>query len=593
MSTQVEMTSFLLWLPSPHLGRKWSLRPRWGEGLGVVWRTDAEFGKLGVFLMEKAVAVLWYPVDYHKQQTPKKATAMEVSQTAANGRTADQKRCANLQRKNQRLRRKCANFSHLLTNVLQQLRQAELEVARKQSEIDFLKQQHGQSDDSPMESKRFFTDPNVYGHRFAASMVALCANLANVMAIRAVPRALSIVMSTLGISTLIPDRETITRWCKRLGVDRLKQNQTEQRWKNHKDMIWIVDHSNQIGTQKALVILAIPASELPSKGQTLSLDALEVLAIEPGESWTRDDMRRVYQELVDLVGRPRFVLCDGAVELRESVDVLCDENHDVVVLRDFKHFAANRFESMIGRSKEFREFQAAIGKTRCRIQQTELAHLNPPALKTKSRFMNITPVISWAQMVLGVLDDPEAEEFGVSDVQKLHDRLGWLQKYRDLIASWKRCCEVIGWSLAWINTQGLEQNSGELLHQHLERLRDDRCELSDRMQEKLVAFVTSSASQLQSGERSWLSSESLESAFGLLKRREGQQSRSGFTGLITTLPALLRTWSAGEVRSALRRTSTKKLNEWVAKNVGATLWSRRARAFKHFGERKCHVFATL
>ncbi len=154
-------------------------------------------------------------------------------------------------------------------------------------------------------------------------------------------------------------------------------------------------------------------------------------------------------------------------------------------------------------------------------------------------------------------------------------------------------CEVIGWSLAWINTQGLEQNSGELLHQHLERLRDDRCELSDRMQEKLVAFVTSSASQLQSGERSWLSSESLESAFGLLKRREGQQSRSGFTGLITTLPALLRTWSAGEVRSALRRTSTKKLNEWVAKNVGATLWSRRARAFKHFGERKCHVFATL
>ncbi len=42
VSTQVEMTSFLLWLPSPHLGRKWSLRPRWGEGLGVVRRTDVE-----------------------------------------------------------------------------------------------------------------------------------------------------------------------------------------------------------------------------------------------------------------------------------------------------------------------------------------------------------------------------------------------------------------------------------------------------------------------------------------------------------------------------------------------------------------------
>ncbi len=40
VSTQVEMTSFLLWLPSPHLGRKWSLRPRWGEGLGERGRYD-------------------------------------------------------------------------------------------------------------------------------------------------------------------------------------------------------------------------------------------------------------------------------------------------------------------------------------------------------------------------------------------------------------------------------------------------------------------------------------------------------------------------------------------------------------------------
>jgi len=559
----------------------------------VVRRIEAEFGKLGDFLIEKAVAVLWYPMDYHKHQTPKKATAMEVSQTEAYGKTVDQKRCANLRRRNHRLRRKYANQAQLLANTHRKLQQAESEVARMQSEIDFLNQQLDRSDDASANANRFFNDPNVFGHRFAASMVALCVNLANVMPFRAVSKSLHIVMSALDISTLIPDRETITRWTKRLGVDKLKQNQTLQRWKNHQDMIWIVDHSNQIGTQKALVILAIPASELPPKGQTLSLDALEVLAIEPGESWTRDDMRRVYQEIADLVGRPRFVLCDGAVELRESVDVLSDENHQVVVLRDFKHFAANRFESMIGRSETFREFQAAMGKTRCYIQQTELAHLNPPALKTKSRFMNIAPIISWAQMVLGVLDDPEADESGVSDVNKLQDRLGWLEEYRDHIASWKRCCEVIGWSLAWINTQGLEPQSGNLLHHHLERLRDERCELSDCMQEKLVEFVTSSASALQPSERSWLSSEALESAFGLFKRREGQQSRSGFTGLIASIPTLLCTWSAAEVRNALRRTTTKDVKEWVAKKVGTTLWARRTRAFKHFGARKCHVFAIL
>lgn len=517
---------------------------------------------------------------------------MEVSQTKPNGNTADQKRNANLRRRNQRLRRKIAVQRQSLDILDEKLHQTRSQIERMELEIEFLRQQVPQAEDASGNVKPPFTDPHVFGHHFAASLVALCVNLASVMPFRTVSKSLRIVSDALGISTPIPDRETIVRWNKRLGVDRLKQNQSLNRWKDHDDVIWIVDHSNQIGTQKALVILAIPASKLPPEGQALSLDALEVLLIEPSDSWTRDDMRRVYRELADVVGSPRFVLCDGAVELRETVDVLGDDDHEVIVLRDFKHFAANRFESMIGRSERFRAFAAEMGKTRCRIQQTELAHLNPPALKTKSRFMNIEPVISWAQMVLGVLDDPEAEEAGVRDGDKLRDRLGWLEGFRDEIASWRRCCEVISWSLAWINTQGLSRNSGKALEAHLDQLRQERCELSDQLSTKLVEHVQSSAVMLAQGERSWLSSEALESAFGLLKRREGQQSRSGFTGLIVTLPTLLRTWTAAEVRSALEQTGTKEAQQWINDKIGLTLWAKRTRAFKYFGKRKCHFFAT-
>lgn len=517
---------------------------------------------------------------------------MEVSQTNPNGKTADQKRIANLRRRNQRLRRKLASQKQSLDIAGEKFHETNSRIREMELEIEFLKQQLLQVNDASGSVESPFTDANVFGHRFTASMVALCVNLASVMPFRTVSKTLQIIMNALDISTLIPDRETITRWTKRLGVDKLKQNQTPDRWKDHQDVIWIVDHSNQIGTQKALVILAIPASELPPEGQALSLDALEVLLIEPSDSWTRDDMRRVYRELADVVGCPRFVLCDGAVELRETVDVLGDDDHQVIVLRDFKHFAANRFESMIGRSERFRVFAAEMGKTRCRIQQTELAHLNPPALKTKSRFMNIEPVISWAQMVLGVLNDPEAEEACVCDVEKLRDRLGWLEDFRDDIASWRRCCEVISWSLAWINTRGLNPHSGDTLRAHLEQLREERCELSDRLSTQLVEHVQSSASILAEGERSWLSSEALESAFGLLKRREGQQSRSGFTGLIATLPTLLHTWTAAEVRAALQRTSTKEAQKWIKDKIGVTLWAKRTRAFKHFGVRKCHFFAT-
>ena len=526
------------------------------------------------------------PVSRDQSKNPKKATAMEVSHSTPNEKTAEQKRVANLTRRNQRLCKKIGAHKLALEAAEQQIRDAKSRIKELESEVDAamrIQLSEARAEQTPVTP---LADPNVFGHRYAASMIALCVNLAKATSLRAASKSLKIVFDALNLSAEIPDRETITRWAKRLGVDKLKQNQQIDRWIKHKDLIWIVDHSNQIGTQKVLVVLAIPASQLPPEGETLSLNSLEVLLVEPGDSWSRDDMREAYRKLSKLAGRPRFVLCDGAVELRETVDVLGDDNHEVIVLRDLKHFAANRFESLIGRSERFKEFSAQIGRTRCRIQQTELAHLNPPALKTKSRFMNIEAVISWALMVLGVLADPTAQAAGVRDVEKLRERLCWLEAYRDEIASWNRCCEAISLSLSWVNTHGLTRQSGDELQLCLEQMRKETCDLSNRLSEKIVEHVRQSGNRLREGERSWLSSETLESVFGLFKRREGQQSRSGFTGLIATLPTLLQHWTAAEVRAGLQRTSTKEAKEWVSEKVGPTLWAKRTKAFKHFGVKK-------
>jgi hypothetical protein len=514
---------------------------------------------------------------------------MEVSHTKSNRKTADQKRIANLTRANQRLRRKLAAQSVAFQIATQQIRQANSQIRVMTTELTVMNQQLAQASRTEQSSSKPFTDPNVYQHRFAASMVALCINLSQIIPLRSVRRTLKMILPAVGIQADIPDRETITRWCKRIGLDRLTSNQASKASQDQKDMIWIVDHSNQIGTQKVLVILGIPASKLPVKGETLRLNTLEVLAIEPGRSWSRDDVRRAYKELADKIGRPRWILCDGAVELRESVDVLCDENHTTNVLRDFKHVAANRFESMIGKSERFTEFLSLMGKTRCLVQQTELAHLTPPGMKTKSRFMNIEPMIVWANVVLGVLENPTAVEAGVVDVERLEQRFGWLRQFTESIASWKRCCEVIGWSLAWINTQGLESDTAQQMKRQLEVLLGTACALSRALTGELLASIQESCDQVKEGERSWLSSESIESVFGLFKRREGQQSRSGFTGLVLTLPTLLRTWTANEVRAGLQRTSTKEATTWVYNHIGSTVHSKRSLAYSHFSTTKRHL----
>jgi len=244
-------------------------------------------------------------------------------------------------------------------------------IDRLRSEVETLRMQQRERCQESTDADRiaaFCQEANLPDHSFGARMIALCVNLSRHMSFRLIGKALKIVFEALGLNIPCPAHDTIEHWCKRIGLD-----QIERRKNNHEDWLWIVDHSNQIGQEKILVILGLPASKLPPPGKTLTLDQLDVLAIVPGKRWNREDVRAVYQQVSQSSGIPRFVVCDGAVELRESVDVMEKTGKKVLVLRDFKHFAANRFEKLVSRSERFKSFCLATGATRCQVQQTEYA----------------------------------------------------------------------------------------------------------------------------------------------------------------------------------------------------------------------------
>lgn len=442
-------------------------------------------------------------------------------------------------------------------------------------------QQAGQHQRSFAGVQSFCDERGVFNHKFGARMIALCVNLARSMSFRSVPLALKQIFEALGITACVPSHDSIEHWSKRVGLAQLKKSRH-----HHKDWLWIVDHSNQIGQEKVLVILGIPESKLPPAGQTLSLEMLEVLAIVPGKSWKRDDVRKVYRQVAQHSGTPRFVVCDGAVELRETVDVLEKPGQSVVVLRDFKHFAANRFEKLVGTSEAFKSFCAAMGRTRCQVQQTELAHLTPPSLKTKARFMNIQPIVRWARLIAMVLDDPHCEAIADLGRDRLDEKLGWVEAYRDEIESWGRCCDLIESSLRWINTRGLSPDSGQRLDEFLSVSRAWSVESTEgQLRESLVQFACDSGKQLRRGERAWLSSEAIESAFGRYKCREAQHSRSGFTGLIVSLPSLLRRWTPTQIRQSLADVGTNDVRQWTEENIGPTVAGRRAKAYQTLRQR--------
>jgi regulator of replication initiation timing len=414
-------------------------------------------------------------------------------------------------------------------------------------------------------------------HTYGAGLIALCLNLAQRIGFRPASAALKIVFDYLRIEAKVPDHDSIRSWLQRVGIAEMNKACNED------DMIWFSDHSSQLGNEKVLTILGISANDLP-EDRALQLADLRVLTVAPGTKWKKEDVARVYTSTALRQGVPRDVVCDGASELRDPAQNLEKDGKTPNVIGDMKHRAANLLEKIVGRNERFVEFQKQVGLTRNRVQQTELSHFAPPPLKVKSRFMNLGRLWRWATMVCGHLDHPQSKARQGITAERMTEKLGWVSEFREDLASWNRCQELINATLKFVNKEGVYRGAAKRLKALLAktaRAWPTRCEASQAMMKGLIEHAVQSESGLtKGGERGWGSTEILESLYGRYKRLEGQHSKGGFTGLLAALPALTVHWTAARVREALENVSVQDMNDWLTANLGQTLTSRRAEAYQ-------------
>lgn len=461
--------------------------------------------------------------------------------------------------------------------LLHELKQANIQLDQVQQQLHQEQQENEKLRQQPLFLP---SDLPLPYHTYGPKMISLCLNLSRELGFRPTENSIKIIFEWLGIKAKVPSWDSIRSWACRVGVAQL-----ELPIERADDWIWLVDHSNQIGSEKVLVILGIRVSDLPNPGETLRRDQMCVLAVVAGKDWKCEDVRREYENLANQMGAPRYLVTDGAIELRDSADVLEKPGQKLTVLRDMKHFAANTFEKLIGKSELFSEYLSLLSLTRCRIQQTELGHFSPPPQKPKARFMNLGPTLRWGRMISHHLSDSNSQSRQGVTAKRMNEKLGWVRKYRKELACWSRCEAVMQTSLAFINREGLSQGTAEKLQSVLDELSgtwSERCELSGTMATKLIEFVRDSESSLEEGERTWISTENLESTFGIFKRLEGQHSKGGFTSLLAALPTLLSTWTPDQVRESLRAVPVKKMKAWVKEQLGSTLASKRATAYREF-----------
>lgn len=124
---------------------------------------------------------------------------------------------------------------------------------------------------------------------------------------RGAVRALRVFFQWLGIDRAIPSRTSIRNWLQRVGLEEMPQPPAAD-----ESLGMRVDHSNQIGTEKVLWALGVPAAAMPERGKALTHRDVRVLEVQPGDSWKTADRKQAYEALAQRYGPPRAVLVDGA-----------------------------------------------------------------------------------------------------------------------------------------------------------------------------------------------------------------------------------------------------------------------------------------
>jgi hypothetical protein len=387
--------------------------------------------------------------------------------------------------------------------------------------------------------------------------------------LRCTAKALKFFGAETGHEAIAPDWSTGRLWLLRVGLWTLRRAKPIA-----DDWVWLADHSIQIGQCKCLVILGVRLSVLPA-GRPLCHEDMELIALEP---MTRSDKHSVAACLNDAVaqtGVPRAILDDHGADLHGGVEIFRQEHPETVELYDITHKAACLLKARLEGDPLWRRFASQSGQAKCALQQTEMAFLVPPSQRTKSRFMNLEGLVAWGRATLALVDDPSPlERLGVS-AERVCAKLGWLSEYRQALVRWSAYHEVIRAALDWVRCGGLYVGAGLELARALPVVSGE----AEVLRQELIAFVTRESSKARMGERLPGTTEVVESCFGKLKALESDQSKSGFTGMVLSLGAMVSKQTAETVSDALQRCKVREVLDWCRKKIGVSVQAQRKQAY--------------
>lgn len=380
---------------------------------------------------------------------------------------------------------------------------------------------------------------------------------------RAIAINFMIQINTMKLDINAPTHTTILNWLHKIGYYQLMKPKEKAN-----DWIIIIDESIQIGPDKILMIYGIREKDIDFS-RPLRLQDLVPATELVSNTWTGEDIYEVLLDVEKELGTIKYAVSDGGKNIIKALRL-----YKAPHIYDITHKIALIISKLYKNDVTYIRLTKKMAGVRSKYLQTDCAHLIPPKLRTKSRYLNINDISKWCLNTLKYYKknkDVEKEK-----QIKICKKISWIIEYKDFIKELSELNTLVCKIERILKHNGFSSESWKKCNELLQNINNDKTKI---FKQEINIYADELKAKSKGIDKLLITSDIIESSFGKYKNYVSNNPMAGITNLILCLAAFTCSFDEKEIKEALENTVIQDVKEWTKKNIGLTLFQKRREAY--------------
>lgn len=407
-------------------------------------------------------------------------------------------------------------------------------------------------------------DQPIDRHQYLTRTVATCTALYSRLSLgsRQVVKVLEIINEIWGgMMGDIPAYTTVIYWTQRLGLSVYNESCPML---GDKRYALIVDESMMIGSEKLLLTLAVNADNVD---RPLRERDITIVDISVRKSWNADAVKDVLLTVAKKIGHdPEFVISDNGTTMVKAIRESGFRHH-----LDISHSLGMFLERIYKKDPDFQRFSKQVLNARLKYNMQEVAFIQPPQQRTIARFMNMSDWIRWAGSMQVVYHELQTN---IKDIYR------FVPENSSLIDELTEVMACINKIEKEVKTHGLSKESAL----RCKSLVSGRLMYGNERQRALGSFILEyfdrEVAFVEEDVAHNVSSDPIESVFGVYKSKKSKDKLTGVTPLILVMPLRLalsdsKASVSFDYKGCLEKEPHHNIKLWADDNLSPNLTSKR------------------